>query len=512
VFTATRIKISYVRLKNLLVISLGDLAAQKSVDTYTKDRRSLSEDPKFIEARKHSVESPDIISYWDMEEFFQFMKEQVNVIVSWIPKDAENNQTNKIERQLEEALKTVAGFKNLSFSANLDSFSEFKVSMFLDPSNISADLTNYYLCNSVKNETLGFTPQGVLGYQWNTCINLEYYWDQLIGEVAKAGDSDEGTKVADQIKQFEAALGLSVESDILPAFGDEFGGYLSDIQVGGMFPIPKFLLFVKVNDQSKVETILTTLTKNPLFLLQNESYSGININYFSSPLGGEDLQPSYCFLGDYLLIAINKNVIKSSIDANNDQAKSLLSDEAFKEVDKGLTDPNMSIYFARMGAFVNKIEGMIEWANNWAGAQDQKRTAFKAGSEQRLKDVESDITEAEGEIKAMMAEVRGINEKIAEFETQGLDATASQEELKITEASIEEKKKDADALIEQKLELVEIIKGYEKNTMSAETRKLFLNEFVYPLLTGISSIETFGGRTTIENDIFESTVMFKFND
>ena len=39
---------------------------------------------------------------------------------------------------------------------------------------------------------------------------------------------------------------MNIEEDVLPAFGDEMGGYLKDVRVGSLFPVPEFLFFIKI--------------------------------------------------------------------------------------------------------------------------------------------------------------------------------------------------------------------------------------------------------------------------
>jgi len=149
-------------------------------------------------------------------------------------------------------------------------------------------------CPAGENRTIHFVPTDILGYQWSNCFKLEHYWRQISDEVKQLDPSQS------KINEFEGKIGMNVANDILPAFGEEIGGYLKDIQVGGFFPLPEFLLFVEVNNESKAEQLLGRLQQQPLVSLQEENYGGTLIKYLALPLG-ENIQPGYCFLENYLL-------------------------------------------------------------------------------------------------------------------------------------------------------------------------------------------------------------------
>jgi len=382
----------------------------------------------------------------------------------------------------------------------------------MDPASLSPELSYLYTCHPVANKTLHFTPPGVLAYQWSSCLSLDEYWKQFKKELTREPPNPDGKTPSpmETVQQFETSIGLSIERDIIPAIGDEFGGYLADIQTEGMiFPIPKFLLFVEVKDKNKMDKILALLTKNPMVMLQQENYSGATINYFSSPVGGDELQPGYAYLDDYLLIAINRQVLKSSIDAQHNGNNSLANDPSFKAIDKGLSDNNVNIFYLQMGLFANKVEDLLQWGNRWSESQQKNREAIKAGKEQRLTIVKQDMAQLQQDLAKLEKDQEATSERLSTSGTQDPQASATQEELTKTTDMIAAKKKDLETFEAERQELDGSIQDYDKSASDAEKREMFLQDFVHPVISGLSSVEAMGGHSTITGDIYESTILMK---
>src|SRR6185503_2185024 len=193
----------------------------------------------------------------------------------------DETQKAQITEQINASLKAVKGFKSFVLSGKMEPLVELKLNMVMDGANMSPELSYLYTCAPSVNKTLKFIPSGVLGYQWSSCLMLEQYWNQLMKEITREppNPNDAVPSPLEELQKFESMIGLSVERDILPAIGDEIGGYLADVQMEGMFPIPKFLFFLEVKDKNKIEKLLSLLTKNPMLMLQQEEYAGTEIKY-----------------------------------------------------------------------------------------------------------------------------------------------------------------------------------------------------------------------------------------
>src|SRR5208282_3342628 len=127
--------------------------------------------------------------------------------------------------------------------------------------------------------------------------------------------------------RLEKYFHINIRNDVLPLLGHEIGGYLTDVDMQGTYPFPRLLIFVKIHDRAKAERLLEKFTQNPITMLQSEQYDHVDIHYITLSLGA-NMDPGYGFLGDYLLVATSRQLLKQSIDAYNDSMRSIVSDDA----------------------------------------------------------------------------------------------------------------------------------------------------------------------------------------
>ncbi len=485
------IPIGIVRIKDLLIMSVGDKAARASVDVVTNIKPSLAKDESFQKADKAALDPADIFMYWHLNKFFAMIEAEAGDIASFA---AQN--TPDVQKRIESFFTTLGGFESSSLSGQWGNPVQWQSLLFFDENELDPQFASSFLsCTSVKNNTLSFTPKNVLGYGWGGCLNLDNTWEQIKTEMVNR-QGDQSTSIMEaQVQNFEKNIGFSIKDDVLPAFGEEFGGYLSDIETGGMFPIPKFALFIQVEDQNKAGKILDKLTNQPFITLQKEEHAGITVHYAVSPLG-EVLQPSYCFLGDYLLIAINRALIKKSIEAYHDKSLSLLEDAGFKAINMGLTDKNVGAQFININKVSEKLGSIIEWSNGWVSEKSKSQQAFKAGQEKRLEDVVNDVTRKEKDLSGMKQRLTTLEDQIWDADVKGQDVSSLKEELNQTKNQMEKLKNDLIASKEQKVELENLVGGSQNQTIDPALRRLYLDEVVYPILDGLTSFSTLGSRTT----------------
>jgi len=404
--------------------------------------------------------------------------------------------------QWEKILAKTTGLKAFAFSSQLTPIFRVNSHLVFDSDELDPTYALLYTCPSSKNKTLEFTPQNILGYHWNNCFKLNYYWEEIIRELERTNVS------ASKIDEFETALGLSVEKDILPAFGEEIGGYIQDVQMGGLFPIPKILFFVKVANKSKAEGLLKKLEEHPLVMFQSETYNNTSVKFISIPLG-QDIQPGYAFLGDYLLISTSKNLIKESSETFGNADRSLQSNSDFKEIDFGLTDKNRSVQYFKVGQVMEKAKEIIRWSNQWMATKDRKAKAFKAGSTKPLEEVKISIALKESEIKAIRERLILIEDEIWNMESKGLDVSNKQAELNELQDQLDVKKEEIIAENERKEGLVNIVGELNSKPLDLEMRQYYLDKILYPILDNLKNINSLGLRSTISDDTFDSSMFLK---
>ena len=372
-----KLDIAYVKVRDLLVIGFGKKAAYSCLDVFTKNRTSLSRDKDYISTMSKLPRAARSVAYGNSELFFSEIKQLLNKIF-------ESQQvTAQQKAEILKPFDKLEGFKTAGFASIPGKISKDKTIWFFDKSKMDPFIAELYSLRPQKNTSINFVPKNIIGYQWS-CFNPKSTWSyykEALSEKPKG--IQQGPSFADIIADFESEFGMSIEKDIIPALGNEIGGILSDINLGGPVPLPEVILFVKVNDKSVVENAMNTLTEKNNFPTQSEIYNDINIEYVTLPFG-TTFQPAYCFLGDYFLISTGRKPLKESIDTLAGQSASLMANEDFKAINFGLTDKNNTVSFLKTDLLLHRIQGICEWGFEWVSLlskqlkTSQERTELEA--------------------------------------------------------------------------------------------------------------------------------------
>ena len=510
-FKGSPVRFSYVRIRDVLVMGVPS-AVRHSVDVFVKETPSLAQDDSYQKIQDGFLSHPDLTGYWDMNRTFDFLKDQA---IAWV----KSQSSTATPENLSTALKSVddffaqlEGFTLFIFSVERAPMLKAKFDLLFDPDQLNPETAKLYAsCHVVPNPTLDFIPKDILGYQWSSCLNLGHYWRQIKNEMAKAksrSNEEGGESVEFKIKGLEEQWGLTIENDILPAFGDEVGGYLSDIQTGALFPIPHLLFFVEVADQNKVEQILAKLKTSPYLQFETEDFSGTTIYYAASPVGPL-IEPTYCFFNNYLFVTINRAIMKNSLAAVKDKNLSLQSHEDFVKNDFGLAGEHTGVQFIKLGAVFEKIEGLVEFGNSLLAIQEAKQEAFQAGSERRLLDKRNELANKEQELTSQKAQLTGLEDEIRNLTQGGVDATLKNEELTQLKEKITISENEITTFQKQIAELEALVAGFEERKVGPELRRLYIDEAIKPFLKGLQSLDTFGSQTDFKKGLIQTKMFLK---
>ena len=489
----SQLHMAYVRIKDLLIIATSKEAIQKSIDAFLKATPALKDNPSLKNALASADSKAHLQTFWNMKQTFGLFE---NTARKALAQAGSNVQDQKA---VEDYFNVMRAFDYMGSSATWGALTKVRTSIHYDAGKLSAQARPHYAdCRSLENRSLVFVPNNVLLYEWGACLDLKAYWDKGMEELhAKNGAAAQQT-----IAAYEQSLGMSIEDDLIPAFGDEWGGYLEDITQLGNFPLPSFALFVEAKDPGKIITLMDKLTRNPMFKLQEEPYEGITIHYFVSPV--QSIQPGYCFIGKYFVLALNKSLLKNSIDASKDKNKSLAANAHFKAVNFGLTDKNVGMVFADVGRFVTKTQSILDWSKQWMAQKDEQRAALKAGTQQRLEDVQQSREDARQELSQVKTDITNVGDEVWDLENQKQDATAKKKELADLKAKQSALEADIANLSEQIGKLKNTIANYDEDHFSPEQREVYFKDVVNPLLEALKTIESLGGFTAISQDTINS--------
>ncbi|MBP9853440.1 MAG: DUF3352 domain-containing protein [Candidatus Omnitrophica bacterium] len=494
-------KLVYTRINDLMIIGIGETSVQKSIEVFQGKAKSLFDNKDYVLAKSKYVRNPKIKTFFNVEKLVSSLEE----FLIQMPV-ADGIAQVEQRKNISQTFDSIKGFKSANLSIEWTDLMEIKVNLLFDKKNMNTAMAKYYdACQNQDNQSINFVPAGSLAYVWGNCFDLNYYWEELKKEMEAAEPAGKWS-TAEQLAAFEQTIGLTVEGDILPAFGNEIGGYVKDIHADGNFPIPEFTLFIKIKDQAKVEKLLGLLKNQPVVALQNEDYNGVNLNYIDMPIS-EHVSPAYCFLNDFLLISINKQLLKNSIDTSKKTMPSLVSNAAFKILNQGLTDKSIGVQFYKMDEIAFKMAGILEWSNNWITANDQKKEAFKSGARMRLTQVQKEIEDEEAELKQKEQQVKDLEKIIVDLETAGQDAAAQKNELQILNNKIKDYKYDIATNVQNAMKIEESMDAY--STTDNQKRQLYIDHVMIPVVDSLKVIEGVGIKSLMSSDSMDGSVFLK---
>ncbi len=265
----------------------------------------------------------------------------------------------------ERSLAAFKGFKAIGY-ASYDDGSDLlqnKTLVMIDKKGLEPVYAKAYCSEPEKNKTLQIVPDNTLFYYWANNMYLKSFWDIYSENQYLNDEEKESVKTS-----LEKETGVSFD-EALQAFGNQFGIILTDINTGGLFPIPKLTFFVEIANQDTVAKLMDSVTQKSGMVLQKEEFNDIKINYIMLPFGN-DVQPAYAFFNGFCLISINHQLIKDIISTYKN-GDNITTDKDFLAVDKGLTDKNNNIMFVKIDQLIDKIKELVIFGRNMMVLQDQ---------------------------------------------------------------------------------------------------------------------------------------------
>jgi hypothetical protein len=297
---------------------------------------------------------------------------------------------------------------------------------------------------------------------------------------------------------------VNIKRDVLPLLDHEIGGYLTDVDMQGKYPFPRLLIFVKVQDRTKAEHLLEQLTANAVTMLQSEDYNHVNIHYISLPLGA-NMDPGYGFVGNYLLVATSRQLLKVSIDAYNDSMPSIVSDDAVKSFSLDNGEKFHSVTLMKTAELSRRAQDFLGWINKYLSSQVSIAAAAKQDGANRAQELTQAIADKNEEL--ILAE-----KKLSQLKRKPLTDLSDEESVFITGAianlNREEEaiRNDIVAYKAQKEDLYQLLANYAVGAQSDKLTMFNMDNVVSPLLKGLESIDAQAvtvrfGRKTLETEV-----------
>lgn len=484
------LSLSYVRFNDVLVMGFGQKAAQSAIDIIAKKQKSLFEDDNFKKRIKDVVDGVDIAGFLDIQTIYAMINTQ-------LAESAKTSQSQLYSAQLTEQLKQTKGLDVLTFTTASSDVWTGQASLYFDETKLDASMRGLYNCRPEVNRSAKFVPADALVYQWSTCLDFPLMWNQYKEQLAMQNQaSRQSIDINQVIGSYEKMIGLSMDGDILPVLGKEFGFYFTDVDTTGTLPIPKLVVFVQVSSQDKMIAIINKLLAlSPDLRLEEESYGGQVIRYIPIPFVNS-FKVSYTFVDDYLLLATNVDVLKTSFDATQNSDKSMIKNSALT------TSKANSIFSVKVNRLMEKAIEVVDWAMQMTKQATVQRQAFLTGSQKNIDDIKARNAALDGEIQAkkenllqLEATVDLTTQLVTIKEKLTKEIADAQKELTVNEERIKS--------------LAQQVKVYQAKAPADDKNMMLAEQFVKPLLRALTNIESFDTVTINGDGVVQSTSQLK---
>jgi len=479
--------LTYVRIRDLIVIApegLGHL--EEVVDVYRHKYDSLQTDPSFNFVRQNAYPSGDGLVFVNFNLFSD----------SW---------RGEMDSRLTPLGYETAAFPVYGLSYMPGVISKYKMMVGLDEKYMPSGTRKILACPALSNDTLKFVPDNAIAYNWGGCYDFEQSWAMIKQRLG------ENPSLAQEIYKFKHRLekhfNINIKRDVLPVLGHEIGGYLTDVDMQGAYPFPRFLVFVKIQDRPTAQRLLDKFTQNPITVLYNEEYNHADIHYVSLPLGA-NMDPGYAFLDDYLLIATSRQLLKRSIDAYHDSSRSIVSDDAVGQLGLANGEKFHSVTLMKTAELSRRAQDFLGWVDKYLSGQVSMAAAYKQNADNKRKELDEAIADKSEEL--VLAQKKLIQLKSTPLSNASLEDTTlvkgAIENLSREEGSIRD---DIVNYKEQKEDLSRLLESYALGAQAAKLTMYNMENLVSPVLKGLESIDAQAVRMRFNDKILETEFLVK---
>jgi hypothetical protein len=458
------------------------------VDVYTHKHDSLQEDSSFNFVRRNAYPSGDGLVFVNLNLFSNLWRGEVD------------SRLTPLGYQTSE-------FPVYGLSYMPGKVSKYKIMVGLDQKHMSSGMRKVFACPALSNDSLKLVPVDAIFYSWGGCYDLEQSWG-----AAKQRLQD-NPELAGGVLKFKRSLErhfhINLKKDVLPLLGQEIGGYLTDVDMQGSypFPLPRLLIFVKIKDRLAAEQLLNKLIQNPRMLLQSEEYKDVHIHYFSSSLGA-NMDPGYCFLGDYLLVATSRQLLKRSIDAYNDSLRSIVSDDMVEQFSLANGKKFHSVTLMKTAELSRRAQDFLAWMDKYLSDRVTMAAAYTQDGDNKKQELDDAIADKSAEL--LLAQKKLVQLKSTSLSVANLqDPTTVNGAIENLNRQEESIRGDIADYLEQKVDLARLLDNYALGAQSAKLTMYNMDNLVSPVLKGLESIDAQAVTVRFGDKILETEFLVK---
>ena len=208
-----------------------------------------------------------------------------------------------------------------------------------------------------KNTSLGLLTGSTLAYYWSASLDKDFVHGVLLAADQKRYDSID--------QELQAQLGISLDQ-LMAALGPQAGVTVNDIVNAGLFPLPKVILFVQVQDRPLMQQVLDTLRKKIAergFVVENKEEVNGQTIYYWTMLPGEATHPALVLTEDMLYLANGESVLKTLLTGTQ-SAQELPADMAATmgtDMTAAVTASNYTTFVMRPALLAGKVRDAADW-------------------------------------------------------------------------------------------------------------------------------------------------------
>jgi len=190
-------------------------------------------------------------------------------------------------------------------------------------------------------------------------------------ELFRADANPVGSAVAGWLSRH----GIDFERDVAPWVGDEVSVQLSDVRTGGLFPLAGAELIVAVKDRRAAERAVVRLMEamggggaagagqawdflRPT--LSRSAHRGVEVTTLGYPVPG--LSPSFAFVGDRLVVGLDRASVHDIVDTAAGVREPLSSDAVFAAMRAAAPARLNSFAWIDGERALRAGEGVLAWA------------------------------------------------------------------------------------------------------------------------------------------------------
>lgn len=517
----------YVRLNDLVFFALDERLLYRLIDVSTSGQGAIGQMELFEKSAVHFYPQSNGEFFIDVPRAREFLIQNLTTLLG----PQKDQQVQFMRSRMEGLLNASDGIHAGAASFLAQRPLRAKWSLFFDPQKSPPELKRRNDCEPSAGPLMGMVPKDVILYQWMGCLNLAAQYQQF--EANRQASAKEERVKENPLADLQKAWGLNIEKDILPVLGDELGWFVHGVEAGGFFPVPKFVVFLKVKDTARAEEILKKIVTTPVTLLQNDTYNNVKINFVTVPLI-QSFRPSFAFIGDYLVLATSDKLIKQSLDVSKDPAAGLTAEDVFKERAKGTTAGQL-ISFMNLGEIARQCKTFVDLADKWFARKSAQADAEMIKLDRNAQALAQTIESQKMELRSLKERLEALRQEKLSLEAQVKAAsvvmeakdTLSQEgelsgssvpdsvrpekllETKISQESAleieaEMLRQDIERLTASQPDMADDLKDYEYQKADAQKYRYYITGILGPLVEGMGALSAQAVTTNVKDGVMES--------